>query len=88
MTVLVPHALNTNGLTSSNLSKLNNPAEQALTPTSINSQIVWVPKTPPQSQPDGHQGPPTLSQASSQQSLQPPPLFSRIKQLNFSQVDF
>lgn len=47
------------------------------------SQIIWVPKI--QSQQDASQPVVTLVSTT---TTQPPPLYSRIKQMNYSQVDF
>lgn len=93
--VLVP-ALNSNGLTTANITtadfrenvrnterKINNQE-----PTNFNrennrnivtEQIVWIPKIEAQDQ----QAPTPLN---GNATCQPPPLYSRIKQLNYSQV--
>lgn len=83
MTVLVPNAVQSN----QNQSKANNnnsnnvSGDQRTSP--INQQILWLPKIPSQSQQDGHQGPPILTQSATPQSS---PIFR--KQLTYSQVVF
>lgn len=96
--VLVP-ALNANGLTTANITteyrengrnlerKTANELQNYNRDTNRNSivteQIVWIPKIEAQSQQDGqHQATTSVSNM-----CQPPPLYSRIKQLNYSQVE-
>lgn len=85
MTVVIP-SLNTNNNNSNanistnasapgNQNKNVNSQDTNISPSTVNQQIVWIPKIEPQQ--DGH--------ASQQQTSQPPPLFN-IKQLNYSQV--
>lgn len=96
--VLVP-ALNANGLTTANITteyrengrnldrKTNelqtNYTRDNNTRNIVTEQIVWIPKIEAQSQQDGHQA--TTSAGNT--VCQPPPLYSRIKQLNYSQVE-
>lgn len=58
-------------------------SEKSPPATSSASQIVWIPKI--QSQQGANEQLVTLVTTS---TTQPPPLYSRIKQMNYSQVDF
>lgn len=94
--VLVP-ALNANGLTTANITTEYRENRRNLERKTndlqnynhnnrnsiVTEQIVWIPKIEAQSQQDGqHQATTSLSNV-----CQPPPLYSRIKQLNYSQVE-
>lgn len=96
--VLVP-ALNANGLTTANITteyrengrnlerKTSNDLQNFTRDNNnrniVTEQIVWIPKIEAQSQQDGqHQATTSIGNV-----CQPPPLYSRIKQLNYSQVE-
>lgn len=97
--VLVP-ALNANGLTTANITAeyrengrnlerktTNNDLQNYIRDNNnrniVTEQIVWIPKIEAQSQQDGqHQATTSIGNV-----CQPPPLYSRIKQLNYSQVE-